>query len=165
MKRETGFRVRLATPADIPALLALDRGAPTAAHWSEADYQRLFAEAAGCLTMVIEWDDLQGFLVARDLGPEWEIENIVIANSAQRRGLGARLVQEVLERAQTQATQAVCLEVRESNQAARGLYSKLGFVESGRRKSYYRNPEEDAVLYKKLLPQPLRKAIEGNAGL
>jgi ribosomal-protein-alanine N-acetyltransferase len=115
--------------------------------------------------MVIEWDDVQGFLVARDLGPEWEIENIVIANSAQRRGLGARLVQEVLERAQTQGTQAVCLEVRESNQAARGLYSKLGFVESGRRKSYYGNPEEDAVLYKKLLPQPLRKAIEGGGGL
>jgi len=101
--------------------------------------------------MVIEEGDVLGFLAARGLGLEWEIENIVIANSAQRRGLGTRLVQEVLERAQTQGAQAVLLEVRESNRAARGLYSKLGFVESGRRKSYYRNPGEDAVLYTRIV--------------
>ena len=103
--------------------------------------------------MVIEEDHVQGFLVARSLGPEWEIENIVIADSALRRGLGTRLVRELLHRAQTQGAQAVLLEVRESNRAARGLYSKLGFVESDRRKSYYGNPEEDAILYKKLLSQ------------
>lgn len=102
------------------------------------------------MTIVIEEDYPRGFLVARDLGPEWEIENIVVASSTQRRGLGTRLVQELLDRVQTQGAQAVFLEVRESNLAARGLYFKLGFVESGRRKSYYGNPQEDAVLYKKL---------------
>lgn len=146
------FRVRPATPADIPALLALDRGAPAAAHWKEADYQQLFAEGAERVTMVIEEDYVQGFIVARVLGPEWEIENIVIASPAQRRGLGTRLVEQLLELAQTQGAQAVFLEVRESNQAARILYSKLGFVESGRRKSYYGNPEEDALLYRELFP-------------
>jgi ribosomal-protein-alanine N-acetyltransferase len=158
-------QVRLATPADLPALLALDRGASAAAHWSEADYQRLLAEAAGRVTMVIEEDHVQGFIVGRGLGPEWEIENIVIASPAQRRGLGTRLVQEWLDLAQTQGAQAVFLEVRESNRAARTFYSKLGFVESGRRKSYYRNPEEDALMYKKVFPQPLRKAVEGGGGL
>ncbi len=158
------FRVRVATPADLPALLALDRGAPTAAHWSEADYRRLFAEA-GHVALVVEEGTVEGFIVARDLGPEWEIENIVIAGSAQGRGLGTRLVQELLELAQTQGAQAVFLEVRESNRAARALYAKSGFVESGRRKSYYRNPDEDALLYKKLLPQALGKAVEGAGGV
>jgi len=144
------MQVRPATPADLPALLALDRGAPTAAHWSESDYQRLLSEA-GRVTLVIEDRYVQGFVVARGLGPEWEIENIAIANSGQRRGLGRRLVEEVLDRAQTHGAQAVFLEVRESNRAARGLYSSLGFVESGRRQSYYRNPEEDAVMYKKIV--------------
>lgn len=146
------MQVRPATPADIPALLALERSAPTAAHWTDADYTQLFAEGTKHVTIVIGDDYVQGFIVARDLGPEWEIENIVIAASAQRRGLGTRVVQELLDRAQTQGAQAVFLEVRESNWAARGLYSKLGFVASGRRKSYYGNPEEDALLYKKLFP-------------
>jgi len=150
-------RVRPATPGDIPALLALERSEPAAAHWSEADYQRLFTEPAGRVTLVIEEDRIQGFIVARNLGPEWEIENVVIANPAQRRGLGTRLVQELLDLAQAQGAQGVSLEVRESNRAARALYSKLGFVESGRRKSYYRNPEEDALLYKASFVQPARK--------
>ncbi len=164
MKRETGSRVRPATPADLPALLALDRGAPTAARWSEADYRRLFAEA-GRVALVIEDGSVQGFIVGRDLGPEWEIENIVIASAAQGRGLGTRLVQELLKLAQTQGAQAVFLEVRESNRAARALYATLGFVESGRRKSYYRNPDEDALVYKKSLPRALGKAVEGAGGV
>ena len=150
------MQVRPATPADLPALLALERSAPTAAHWSEAGYQQLFA--AGRVTIVIEENHLQGYIVARNLGPEWEVENIVIATAAQRRGLGTRLVQELLARAQTQGAQAVFLEVRESNRAARALYSKMGFVESRRRKSYYRNPDEDAIVYKKFLPQARGKS-------
>jgi ribosomal-protein-alanine N-acetyltransferase len=163
LKLETGFRVRPATPADLPALLALERGAPTAAHWKEADYQQLFAK--GRVTLVIEEDPVQGFIVARNLGPEWEIENMVIASEVQRGGLGMRLVQELLALAQAQGAQAVFLEVRESNRAARALYSKSGFVESGRRKSYYRNPDEDAVVCKKLFPPGLGKAVEGAGGV
>lgn len=45
--------------------------------------------------------------------------------------------------------EAVFLEVRESNMAARRLYEKLGFAETGRRRGYYANPPEDAVLYSK----------------
>ena len=41
----------------------------------------------------------------------------------------------------------ILLEVRESNSAARKLYEKCGFVQSGRRQRYYKQPEEDAILY------------------
>ena len=145
------MHIRPATSADIPGLLALERNAPSAAHWNEDAYLQLFADGARYVTIVIEDHYLRGFLVARDLGPEWEIENVVVADQAQRQGLAGRLVQELLDRAQAQGTTAVFLEVRESNQAARGLYSKLGFVKSGRRKSYYGNPPEDALLYKKIV--------------
>lgn len=145
------FCVRAAIPADIPSLLALDRAAPTAAHWSEAEYQRLFAADAGRVMLVIEGDYVQGFIIGRDLGPEWEIENIVVAEAARRRGMGKRLVGELLALAGTRGVHAVFLEVRESNRPARALYSKAGFIESGRRKSYYKHPEEDALLYKKFL--------------
>lgn len=144
------MQVRAATPADLPALLALEDGSAAAAHWSEAEYYRLFAEAAGTV-LVIGEDAVQGFIVGRDLGPEWEIENIVVASSVQRRGMGTRLVRELLDLARSRGAQAVFLEVRESNRAARALYSKMGFVEAGRRKSYYRNPEEDALVCKKIV--------------
>lgn len=151
------MHLRPATAADLPALLALERSAPTAAHWTDAAYQQLFTDETRYVTIVMDDDYLRGFLVARNLGPEWEIENIVITEEAQRQGLGSRLVQELLDRAQAQAAQAVFLEVRESNLAACGLYSKLGFVESGRRKSYYGNPPEDALLYKKIVSTGVQK--------
>jgi ribosomal-protein-alanine N-acetyltransferase len=53
--------------------------------------------------------------------------------------------------AQQTNSDAVFLEVRESNAAARRLYENLGFHENGRRKAYYAEPSEDAVLYSKTL--------------
>jgi len=158
-------QVRPARPADIPALLELDLGAPTAAHWVEAEYKRAFAEDARRVTLVIEEDCVQGFIVGRDLGQEWEVENIVVADAARRRGLGARLVSELLALARSQGAKAVSLEVRESNAPARALYSKSGFIESGRRKSYYKNPEEDALLYKNFVTAGTRKNVEGGKSL
>jgi ribosomal-protein-alanine N-acetyltransferase len=47
--------------------------------------------------------------------------------------------------------QLIHLEVRPSNKAARALYQRWGFRESGRRPGYYHSPPEDAILYKKIL--------------
>ena len=157
--------VRAAIPADLPDLLALDRATPAAAHWSEAEYQRLFTEDTGHITLVIEEDYVQGFVVGRDLGPEWEIENIAVAEAVRRRGLGERLVRELLSLASGRGAQGVFLEVRESNGPARALYSKMGFVETGRRESYYTNPEEDALLYKKNVTAGTRKSVVAGRSL
>jgi ribosomal-protein-alanine N-acetyltransferase len=88
-----------------------------------------------------------GFMVAHALDRDWEIENLVIAPSARGRGFGTRLLLEMLHNARAQGAQTVFLEVRESNFAARALYRKCGFRESGRRPRYYCQPEEDAILY------------------
>ena len=131
-------------------MMALEKHAVMASHWSPEHYQQIFALFDPCrLALVLEEQSIVlGFLVARALDPEWEIENLAIAASAQRRGLGTRLLREFLDLTRRQGTPAVFLEVRESNLAARGLYEKRGFIESGRRKRYYRNPEEDAILYR-----------------
>ena len=157
--------IRAAIPADLPALLALDRAAPTAAHWIEAEYQRLFVADTGRVTLVIEEDYVRGFIIGRDLGSEWEIENVVVAEATRHRGMGERLVGEMLALARSRGAQAVFLEVRESNGPARALYSKWGFIESGRRNSYYKNPEEDALLYKKFVAAETGKAVEEGRGL
>jgi ribosomal-protein-alanine N-acetyltransferase len=56
------------------------------------------------------------------------------------------LLGEFLELARAEGAETVFLEVRASNQAARFLYEKWAFLEAGRRKAYYRNPVEDAVV-------------------
>jgi ribosomal-protein-alanine acetyltransferase len=91
---------------------------------------------------------LAAFLVARHVAPDWELENIVVAPSARRKGLGTRLLRALFARARDTNSDSVFLEVRESNSPARALYERAGFPETGRRKSYYANPSEDAVLYR-----------------
>ena len=86
--------------------------------------------------------------MAQHLAPEWELENIVVAPAARRKGLGKRLLEALLAAARETNSRSVFLEVRASNAAARSLYEKAGFEPTGRRKSYYTNSAEDAVLYR-----------------
>ena len=156
--------VRLATVADIPEIIELERRCGTAAHWSEEQYRSALPACGAGLTsrLVLVVDEarespdetgsrgrsaLAGFLVARHQGPEWELENIVVAPASRRRGLGSRLLEELLSRMQAIGSEFVHLEVRESNRGARGFYEEWGFRESGRRKGYYATPREDAILY------------------
>ena len=144
------MHVRPATPADIPAMMTLVNHSATAAHWLREQYDRVFGgEMPRRLALVIEEAvGMQGFLIAHEIAGEWEIENIAIAGAARRRGLGTRLLGEFLDDARAQHATAVFLEVRESNRAARLLYEKWAFVESGRRPAYYQEPEEDAIVYR-----------------
>ena len=140
--------IRAATAADLPAIMVLERHAITAAHWTQKQYEGMLDSPEREVLVLEEGSEVQGFLIARRVDAEWEIENVAIAGAAQRRGLGSRLVAGSLNRVRCLGARSVYLEVRESNQGARRLYEKAGFVESGRRRRYYRDPEEDAVLYR-----------------
>ncbi len=142
--------IRHATFNDIPFLLALEQSSHGAAHWSEQQYRDLLAPNGARLVLVAEepLGSILGFLVARHLAPEWELENIVVAPAARRQGVGKWLLRALLDRARETNSAAVFLEVRESNAAARILYERAGFTRSGRRKAYYSSPPEDAILYR-----------------
>jgi [ribosomal protein S18]-alanine N-acetyltransferase len=142
--------VRAATVADLAAIMELEKRAATAAHWSAAQYEAMFrASDPERVALILEEEaELQGFVIARVVAEEWEIENIAVADSERRRGLGTRLLGELLDLARARGAVAVFLEVRESNRAARALYEKWAFVESGSRRGYYADPQEDAILYR-----------------
>jgi ribosomal-protein-alanine N-acetyltransferase len=142
--------IRPGTSADLPAMMTLEKHAVTVARWSQEQYETLFrASSPPRVALIIEEDaQVQGFLIARVVEKEWEIENIAITGPARRRGLGTRLLGELLDLARARGAEAVFLEVRESNRAAQALYEKCLFLESGRRRSYYKGPEEDAILYR-----------------
>ena len=148
-------------------MMSMERLSSTAGHWTERQYQELFqpgADGAERLTLVAEESlsadsdfkvspvpnaAILGFMVARYLRPEWELENIVVAQAARRKGLGRGLLEALLTRARETHSDAVFLEVRESNASARALYETAGFEQTGRRKAYYTAPEEDAILYRR----------------
>jgi ribosomal-protein-alanine N-acetyltransferase len=92
-----------------------------------------------------------GFLIALHAGQEWELENIVVAEEFRGKGVGKQLMHKLFTEAQEANSNSVFLEVRESNASARRFYEKLGFQETGRRKAYYPNPTEDAILYGRTL--------------
>ena len=128
-------------------MMALEKHAATAAHWSIEQYEALFHASSRVALVIQAESQVQGFVIARVVGMEWEIENIAIAGAARRRGLGTRLLGELLDLARAKGADAVFLEVRASNRAAQALYEKWSFTASGQRKRYYQNPEEDAILY------------------
>jgi ribosomal-protein-alanine acetyltransferase len=142
--------IRPATLDDVPVLIALEKHAATAAHWSAEQYQSIFSPGQiSRIALVIEdRGAIQGFLVARGVASEWELENMAVAGAARRHGVGTRLLGEFLDAARSRGATAVFLEVRESNSAARRLYEKWAFSESGRRANYYLNPEEAAITYR-----------------
>jgi ribosomal-protein-alanine N-acetyltransferase len=137
--------IRSAALHDVPAILALDQHAPSAAHWTSQQYQKLVG--SGVVLVAEEAGKLCGFVCAQAVAGEWEIENVVVAAEFLRRGIADKLVRALIQRAQSEASSALLLEVRESNLPARGLYEKHGFREVGRRRVYYKDPVEDAILY------------------
>jgi ribosomal-protein-alanine N-acetyltransferase len=140
--------IRRATAADIPDLMALEKHAVTAAHWSTEQYDAAFSDAAPRVVLILEEEaSVLGFIMGRVLDAEWEIENIAVARCARYRGFGTHLLEEFLNLARGRGASKVFLEVRESNLAARRLYEKRAFVESGRRRLYYGEPQEDAIVY------------------
>ncbi|HKV93572.1 MAG TPA: ribosomal protein S18-alanine N-acetyltransferase [Candidatus Angelobacter sp.] len=149
------IRVRLAAVADIPRLVEIATHSVTAAQWNQNEYLQLFAPETlhRRLTLVVEENaEVVGFIVGRQVAQECEIENIAINGTARRRGLGTRLLGEFLETVRSLGGQEIWLEVRESNLAARALYEKWAFVETSRRKAYYEDPMEDALILKFIFP-------------
>lgn len=143
-------RVRAATPEDIPEIMRLEQAAPSTAHWSQEAYNAIRrGDAPRRIALVAENVDRKicGFVVARIVSDECELENIVVTASKSRQGIGSALLEELSQAARGKSVKRIFLEVRESNLPARHLYEKRGFSRDGERSSYYSDPTENAILY------------------
>ncbi|NLW11517.1 MAG: ribosomal protein S18-alanine N-acetyltransferase [Clostridiaceae bacterium] len=146
MSEQTQPVLRRAEPADSRRLAELDQQC-FAIPWSEASFANDLADPERAYYLV--WED-EGVLVGyggywRVLG-EGEIMNIAVAPNWRRRGLAAGLLPELIRQAEQEQLSCLTLEVRESNLAARALYSGFGFVETGMRRNYYADNNENAII-------------------
>lgn len=89
---------------------------------------------------------IAGFIVARHVADEIHINNMAIRPAFRRHGIAARLLQDVLDWGREKGAIQAVLEVRAGNSAAQRLYRAGGFEIVGRRRRYYKDPVEDALL-------------------
>lgn len=101
----------------------------------------------------IKNDEVVGYIGANNIAGEVYITNIAVLPIYRKQGIGELLLSVLLSVSEQENAQFVTLEVRESNQASILLYTKCGFTVVGRRTNFYRDPEEDALIYTKYLNQ------------
>jgi len=143
--------IRLATLGDLDGILRITRethGSPT---WSAQQFLEILAAASKCSTSRVVYvaaSSLQlcGFCVASLAADQAELESVVVSAAQRRQGLGRELCLRALAWSREVGAQQLWLEVRESNAGAMALYQSMGFTVTGKRRSYYRDPEEDALL-------------------
>ena len=147
--------IREMSEPDVEAILAIQRSSREAAQWSEGDYRTLAGDP-NVLTLVAEIDaparQLAGFAVLARLSDEAELRNLAVDSVYRRRGVAKTLLNEAHRSLVARGVKQVYLEVRESNEAAKALYSALGYELQSRRRDYYQNPAEDALVWRLTLP-------------
>jgi ribosomal-protein-alanine N-acetyltransferase len=144
------FHVRRLKEADIPALLLIQQRSPESAQWTARQYASTVAAEGGAGGLVIESDNsVIGFLTYLSaVAAEAEVTNLAV-DPAHRRSGAAKLLLDALRR---KVAGDIFLEVRAANEAAQALYRQAGFAAVSRRKSYYDNPPDDAVIMKSTRP-------------
>ena len=138
--------VRSAREEDIPAVAALERECfPEGA--AEPFLRELAADPArGEVIVAVKDDLLLGYAWFQSVLDEGYVGNVAVAKPYRRLGVGTALTEAMLRQAWDMGLSFLTLEVRQSNQAATGLYERCGFRTVGVRKDYYEKPREDAVL-------------------
>jgi ribosomal-protein-alanine N-acetyltransferase len=140
--------VRRAGVADLDAIHAIEV-ASFSDPWSRSGLRDTILGGTATIVVAVSGDRVLGFAVLLAAADEAEIANVAVSFAERRRGVGAALVDHLLEVAASQRARTIHLEVRESNTAARALYAARRFREVARRRQYYRMPDEDAVVMRR----------------
>lgn len=131
---------------DVEEVVAID-DASFSMPWPPRSYQFELTENPASRSWVAVLDgQVVGMLVAWLIVDEIHIATIATHNDFRRQGIGEKLLMHTLKSAKEEDVVTSFLEVRESNVFARGMYDKFGYVEVGRRKHYYKDNNEDAIL-------------------
>ena len=154
MAKGTSVVIEPASKQALREIVELER-ASFSDPWSEISFAAVLNEPAAFFATARDGTSprVAGYVVAWFAADEGEIANLAVREPTRRRGIGAALLDAALDEGRRRGAQAIYLEVRDSNAAARALYASRNFDEVGRRRQYYRRPVEDAIV--------LRRSVEG----
>jgi len=147
----TDLDIRQLTYADLPQVIAIERRAfPTP--WSLAMFVLELSKPSGiCLAALIE-ERLVGYLVCSRYDTVWHLMNVAVDDRLRRQGIATTLLERLFELADKPSEQYT-LEVRTSNDDAIRLYERFGFRTAGRRRAYYHDNREDALIMWRTVPE------------
>ena len=91
-------------------------------------------------------DTVAGYLGCYCICGTGEITNVAVKYNHRRKGIGGKLLEKLYQEGISLQCEEYFLEVRESNEAAIGLYTRQGFEKEGIRKNFYEMPVENAVI-------------------
>jgi ribosomal-protein-alanine N-acetyltransferase len=138
------LEIRQLAYADLPQVIAIERRAfPTP--WSLAMFVLELSKPSGICLAALEDGELIGYLVCSRYDTVWHLMNIAVDPSRQRQGIATKLLERLFERGDKPREQYT-LEVRTSNEAAIRMYERFGFRAAGRRRAYYHDNREDALI-------------------
>lgn len=137
--------------ADVDAVLRIEQEVH-AYPWTRGNFTDALESNSVC-KVYEDGEEMLGYVVLMPAVDEIELLDISIAAAHQRKGLGRRLLGEVMELARGMVMRRMLLEVRPSNAAALGLYCDAGFSRIGVRRGYYfaNNGREDAIVMECIL--------------
>ncbi len=138
------LELRRLTYSDLPQVIAIERRAfPTA--WSLAMFVLELSKPSGVCLAALREGRIVGYLICSKYDTVWHIMNVAVDPDVRRQRVATGLLDELLRRigdAQARYT----LEVRPSNAGAIELYERYGFRSAGRRRRYYQDNGEDALI-------------------
>lgn len=117
--------------------------------WSRQSIESELTNENSVFLTAIDDNRVVGYIGMNVVVDEGYIFNVAVDKNYRKRGIGSALIGELVTFSKKNNLCFLTLEVRESNENARSLYSKFGFIKVGERKDYYKEPVENAVLMTK----------------
>ena len=114
--------------------------------WSTNSFIQEIKNSVSHLWAVILKSNLSAYICFWMFASEIQLINIAVHTEWRGKGFGHNLLMQMIEAGISKGIQQVWLEVRLSNMPAKMLYEKLGFLEVGRRRKYYSDTNEDAII-------------------
>lgn len=120
--------------------------------WSAEAFQSELTNPLSLWLVACEDDGrVSGYIGSQQVLDAADVMNIAVCVDKRHSGIATQLIQTLCLRLTQRDACFLTLEVRQSNQPAISLYQKLGFVQVGYRKGYYRKPKEDALILQRRL--------------
>ena len=117
--------------------------------WSANSVASELTNPLSCWLVALESDTVVGYIGSQTVMGETDMMNVAVHPDHRRKGIAVSLICALVQNLKECESHCLTLEVRASNAPAIALYEKLGFTEAGRRRNYYRNPKEDALILRK----------------
>ena len=142
---KTAITLRPMQAGDLATVMDIEQVSYTMP-WTESTFRGLLRRRDADLVVADAVGRVVGYAVAWSVVDQCELGNVAVSADWRGLGIGRSLVVEILRLARGRGGREVFLEVRPSNPVAQRLYASLGFRLVGRRKNYYFEPVEDALV-------------------